>query len=273
MAKGCDSSKGAQQANGNYQADMPSTASWLKEEYSNVVEIEQKHVAQSGDNFLVDIPLTEHPDSGYVFFLNAAMPIGKLAKLEGFYPGIKELIIIVPDWKFYEQVAADATKNGIVLEPATTNLYYHVIRDEDSIKVDSIRISGDGHPKLRYQTPAVPKDMLLVYRTESYGSVCCPKDPRWEIADEDPAFIKEFEQRYQTHITKTYRQNNGKEGEYTVFYTLPKLTTTQRLNFIIEKRSQWIVNKATKDLVFQPQIFTPQLVAIETTGFTQMTQL
>ncbi|MCH5718664.1 hypothetical protein [Niabella hibiscisoli] len=217
MTKGCDSSKGAQQATGNNQTDMPSTASWLKEQYNNVVEIEQKHVARSGDNFLVDIPLTEHPDSGYVFFLNAAIPVNKLVKLEGFYPGIKELTIIVPDWKFYEQVAADATKNGIMLEPATTNLYYHVIRENDSIKVDSIRISGDGHPQLQYQKPAVPKDMLVVYRTESYGSVCCPKDPRWEIADEDPAFVKEFEQRYQTHITETYRQNNGKEGEHSVF--------------------------------------------------------
>lgn len=273
LAKACDSSKESRQSAGNDPLDMPSTAPWLKDQYNNVVEIETKQVARLGENILIDIPLTEHPDSSYTFVLNAAVPVARLVKIGGFYPALREFTVIVPDWEFYEKVAADATKNGITLEPATTNLYYHILREEDNVKVDSIRISGDGHPKLEFQQPGAPKNMLVVYRTESYGSVCCPKDPRWEIADEGPAFIKAFEQRNKVHIKSTYRQNNGKEGEHTVFYTLPRLTTEQRLNFILEKRSQWIVNKATKDIAFQPQVFTPQLVPVVKTGFTKMTKL
>ncbi|MGN7786083.1 hypothetical protein ACTJIJ_16250 [Niabella sp. 22666] len=273
LAKACDSSKESQQSAGNDPLDMPSTAPWLKDQYNNVVEIETKHVTRLGENILIDIPLTEHPDSSYTFVLNAAVPVAELVKIGGFYPALREFTVIVPDWEFYEKVAADATKNGITLEPATTNLYYHILREEDNVKVDSIRISGDGHPKIELQKPVVPKDMLVVYRTESYGSVCCPKDPHWAIVDEDPAFIKAFEQRNHVQISDTYRQNNGKEGEHTIFYTLPRLTTEQRLNFILEKRSQWIVNKATKDITFQPQVFTPQLVPVVKTGFTKMTKL
>lgn len=273
IAKACDSSKGTRQSAGNDPLDMPSTAPWLKDRYNNVVEIESKHVAWSGENILIDIPLAEEPDSSYVFFLNAAIPVGKLLKYGGFYPAIKELTIIAPDWEFYEKVAADATKNGIILEPATTNLYYHILREEGKVKADSIRISGNGHPKLEFQKPVASEDRLVVYRTESYGSVCCPRDPRWEIADKTPAFIKAFEQRNNVHIRSTYRQNNGKEGEHTIFYTLPGLTTEQRLSFILEKRSQWIINEETNAPSFQIQVFTPQLVAIEKKGFNRMTKL
>ncbi len=273
MAKACNSPKGTQQLAGNDPFEVPSTAPWLKDQYNNVVEIETKHVARSGEHILIDIPLAAYPDSSYVFFLNAAVPVERLVKYEGFYPAVKEFIVIVPDWEFYEKLAADATKNGITLEPATTNLYYHILREEDNVKVDSIRISGDGHPKLEFQKPIAPKDMLVVYRTESYGSVCCPRDPRWDIADQDPTFIKAFEQRNKVRIRSRYRQNNGKEGEYSIFYTLPGLSVQQRLNFILEKRSQWIVNKETKDSTFQPQVFTPQLVPIVKTGSNRMTEL
>lgn len=274
MAGGCNNSREMQQSPDADPVSMPSTAPWLKSKYSNVVIIADKQVAKSGDQFLIDIPLAGNGDSNYVFVLDAAIPADMFIKYSGFYPSVNEITLIVPDWKFYERVAADATKNGITLEPATTNLYYHILREGGNVKVDSIRISGEGHPKLEYTNPVVPKDVFVAYRTESYGSVCCPKDPRWDIAGEDAAFIKEFEHRHQTRITGTYRQNNGKEGEHAVFYTLPELTTEQRLSFILEKRSQWVVNKATKDrAVFQPQIFTPQLVPIIKSGFTKMTEL
>lgn len=273
MATTCDSPGEPRRSEGAGSLDMPSKAPWLKDKYNHVVEIATRHVARLGEDILIDIPLAAHPDSGLVFFLNAAVPVERLAKYEGFYPEVKEMTVVVPDWEFYDRLAADATRKGIALEPAITNLYYHIFREEGKVKVDSIRISGNGHPELEFQKPVTPKEMLVVYRTESYGSVCCPRDPRWNIEDDGAGFIKAFEQRNKVQISATYRQNNGREGEHTIFYTLPKLTTQQRLSFILEKRSQWIVNKATQEIAFQPQVFTPQLVPVIKNGFNKMTVL
>ena len=52
---------------------------------------------------------------------------------------------------------------------------------KNSIQTDSIRISGDGHPQINYAVPKIGRDLLVVYREESYGSLCCPKDPMWAI--------------------------------------------------------------------------------------------
>lgn len=55
----------------------------------------------------------------------------------------------------------------------------------------------------------------------------------------------------------------GLEGEHTNLYTLPDLTTEQRLRFIVEKRAQWIDKREEVKLKFEPQIFTPELIAIQ----------
>lgn len=244
---------------------------FLDTAYREVIMIENEHVAHQGDNYLIDIPLKEDQDTLHVFFLSARVPVDLFKNSTSFYPSVKEFILIVPDWEFYQRVAEDATKNGIVLEPATTNVYYHIKRNEDQISVDSMRISGNGHPQLDFKTPDIPKDHFVSYRSEQYGSVCCPKDPRWEIANEDGPFIKSFETRNNVRIKGIYRENNGKEGEHITYYTLTGLSPEQRLKFILEKRSQWIVNKTTKEIEFAPQLFTPQLKPFVKTGFNKTT--
>lgn len=78
---------------------------------------------------------------------------------------------------------------------------------------------------------------------------------------------KEYERNNKVKIKDTYRQNNGKEGEHAIYYTLSGLTSLQRLCFMLEKRSEEIANKEKKDLVFAPQIFTPHLVKLKKKGF------
>ena len=244
---------------------------WLKKSYSSVVDIEDRYVSNSAQNFLIDIPLKEDADSSYVFFLNAHIPVDLLLQSKTFYPGVKEFIMMVPDWEFYQKVAEEATANGMTIEPATTNIYYRVKRTEDGVNIDSIRISGNGHPQINFVTPKIANDLLVVYREESYGSRCCPEDPMWAIAGMDIPFVKEFERSNRLKVTGTYKQMNGKEGEHTVYYTLPKLASQQRLNFILAKRSQWVLGKQAKDVSHQGQIFTPKLIPFVKAGFNKLT--
>lgn len=243
--------------------------SWLRPSYDHVIMIEDKHVAEAAGNYLVDIPLDEHPDSNYVFLVNAHIPVEMFKATNTFYPSIKELTLIVPDWEYYHKVAEAATRNNMCVEPVTTNIYYHIRRNEGTMTVDSVRVAGE-QPKLEFVTPRIPEDTLVVYRTESYGSTCCPQDPQWKRGAENAAMIKNFERQHKVAITDTYRQNSGKEGEHTDYYTLPGLTRQQRLDFILARRWQWIVNKETKNIVFKPQFFTPTLVPVVKEGFWAM---
>ena len=244
---------------------------WLKKNYSNVLDINDSQVSKSAQNFLIDLPLKEDADSSYVFFLNAGIPVDLLLHSKSFYPGIKDFIMMVPDWEFYQKVAEDATANGMTIEPATTNIYYRVKRTEDSVHIDSIRISGNGHPQINFITPKIGDDLLVVYREESYGSRCCPADPIWAIAGMDIPFVKEFEKSNKLKVTGTFKQMNGKEGEHTVYYTLPNLTSQQRLDFILAKRSQWVIDKKAKDAPHEGQIYTPKLIPFIKAGFNKLT--
>ncbi|WP_322545212.1 hypothetical protein [Elizabethkingia miricola] len=252
------------------QSATVSAPQWLAKTYKHVIMIEDEHMVKLGENYLVDIPIQEKPDSVYAFFLNADIPIERLKKPSNFYPSINEFILIVPDWKYYKIIAEEASKQGILIEPLVTNNYYHITRNGGEIKTDSTHISGNGHPYISYTEPEIPKGMLQVYYTDSYGSVCCPRDPKWDNKQDDASFIKEFEKNKKLKITDTYRQNNGKEGEHAIYYTLSGLTSLQRLSFILEKKSQGIKNKEKKDIVFAPQIFTPHFVKIEKEGFRKM---
>ena len=252
------------------QSATISPPQWLAKSYSNVVLIKHQHVAKRDKNYLIGLPIQGKPDSTYVFMLDADVPIDLFKKSKNFYPSINDFIIIVPDQEYYQRVAEEASKTGIQLEPVETNTYYHITRKAGEVKMDSIHISGNTNPRIKYIIPINPKDMLQVYYTDSYGSVCCPRDPKWDSKQDDVSFIKEFEKNKKVKITDTYQQNNGKEGEHAIYYTLSGLTPLQHLDFILEKQYQRTVNKEAKDIQFSGRIFTPHFVKIEKEGFRKM---
>ncbi len=254
------------------EAQVTPKQKWLQERYDQVVMISDDRVAQSEGDYLIDLPIREKADSNYVFFVSAKIPVEMFTKQESFYPAIKEFILIIPDWKIDQKVAKDDKKGAVTLKPATANWYYLIRRNGSSIQTDSLYIAADNkQPQLAYAAVKAPEGMLKFYRSEYYGSVCCPRDPMRDLLKEDVPFIRDFENKNNVTIIGTYRQPLGKEGEHAVYYTLPNLTTKQRLAFILDKRWQWILNAKLKDLNFKPQIFTPRLVPFIKTGFTAMT--
>ncbi|KKO89381.1 hypothetical protein AAW12_21180 [Sphingobacterium sp. Ag1] len=247
---------------------------WYREYYGRVVMIDNDFVTQKDGNYLVDLPLQIVPDSTYVFFLSTKIPVELLKKSNEFYPDLQHFVLIVPDWKFYSEVAEEASKNGMCIEPATTNFYYSIKREDGMVKVDSLRLSGLDNPRLDFVKPTSPKGMLTIYRRDSYGSVCCPRDPKWDNADKDELFLRDFEHRSHLKVTKgRYVQMEGKEGEKSIYYTLPGLSSAQRLEFLANKYAQWIANKGTGTRTIIPQLFAPQIIPMVTEGFNKMKEL
>ncbi|HAE67749.1 MAG TPA: hypothetical protein DCG77_11200 [Sphingobacterium sp.] len=236
--------------------------------------IDNDFVTQKDGNYLVDLPLQIVPDSTYVFFLSTKIPVELLKKSNEFYPDLQHFVLIVPDWKFYGEVAEEASKNGMCIEPATTNFYYSIKREDGMVKVDSLRLSGLDNPRLDFVKPISAKGMLTIYRRDSYGSVCCPRDPKWDNADKDELFLRDFEHRSHLKVTKgRYVQMEGKEGEKSIYYTLPGLSSAQRLEFLANKYAQWIANKDTGTRTIIPQLFAPQIIPMVTEGFNKMKEL
>ncbi|MDR0262628.1 MAG: hypothetical protein LBJ04_05320 [Sphingobacterium sp.] len=239
---------------------------WYRENYGQVVMIDDNLVVKKNGSYLIDLPLRIVPDSTYVFFLSARIPVELFKKSNEFYPDLQHFVLIVPDWKFYDEIAKEASKQGMCIEPATTNFYYSIKREDGVVRVDSIRRSGDDNPGFDFVKPASPKNMLTVYRKESYGSVCCPRDPKWDMVDKDDSFLFGFEQTNHLKVTRgRYVQMEGKEGEKSIYYTLPGLQPTQRLEFLAAKYAQ------TKPLI--PQLFAPQMVLFVSEGFNKMKEL
>lgn len=247
---------------------------WLAQKYDRVMNIEDRQVARLKGNYLLDLPLQFNADSIEVFYLSAKIPIELFKKSSAFYPELQKFILIVPDWKFYNEVSKTASKSGRCVEPETTNFYYYIRREEDIVKVDSVRLGGLENPVIDFAKPTVPENLLTVYWKESYGSVCCPRDPMWDIADQDSSFIRSFEERNKFRVTTgRYIQMQGKEGENSIYYTLPGLTTAQRLQFLLEKRAQWRLNSEAKKIPLSTNLFTPQLQEMITTGFNKLEEM
>ncbi|WP_293888198.1 MULTISPECIES: hypothetical protein [unclassified Sphingobacterium] len=247
---------------------------WYREYFRQVVMIDNGFVTQKKGSYLIDLPLQILPDSTYIFFLNARIPVELFKRANEFYPDLQQFVLIVPDWAFYDQIAEQASKQGMCIEPTTTNFYYLINRQDGVVRVDSIRRSGDDNPGFDFFKPVSPKNMLTVYRKESYGSVCCPRDPKWDSADEDESFLRDFEKRNYLNVTRgRYVQMEGKEGEKSIYYTLPELSSVQRLDFLANKYAQWTGAKDNHETPILSQLFAPQIVPMVTEGFNKMKEL
>jgi hypothetical protein len=270
----CKSKTVQSQAAGSIKSQDTLQPAWLAKNYRQVISIEEKHVTQQAGNYLLDVPIAQNPDSTYVFLLNTKVPLQLLIQPDGFYPELREFIVIVPDWKFYSEIAEEASKKGMCIEPAASNFYYYIQREVDRVKIDSIRLCGLDNPTIDFADLGNPGNKLTVYRKESYGSVCCPRDPRWDSVEQDESFIRDFEARKKIKVTRgRYVEKVGKEGERNIYYTLPALTGEQRLEFLLERSMRWQLDKGDSGRASGPKLFTPQLLLMTNTGFNRWTEM
>ncbi len=224
-----------------YQPPLKNTPrpDWLGSEFNEVMMIDDENTAEQDGFYLINQPLPFSKDVVPVFFISAHIPLDLFKNPDGFFPELDNFILIIPDWELYSKVTADAQKNGIVLEPATSNFYYRFSRVDGKTEIDDYYISGDEHPQFGYKDTARPKGTLTVYRKEQYGSVCCPRDEKHILSAQNAAFINMYEKQNRVKIDGTFRETKGKEGEHIDYYTLSGLTANERLAFLLAKNKQW----------------------------------
>ena len=253
------------------ESDNRIRPAWLLNEYKNAVMIEPFNTVEQDGFFLIDQPIDFVDSVTPVFFLNKAIPLELFKNSDAFYPQLKEFILVVPDWEYYQKVAEDAQNDGIAIEPTTSNRYYRFTRTDGQLNVDDYYIKGEEQPVLDYTISHVSKKAnLIVYWQEQYGSGCCPMDGKHTLSSKDRAFVKNHEMQQKVIIAGTYAQVNGKEGGHINYYTLQGMTSAQRLTFLLAKNKHC---QQDGKCLFNPtekRLITPKVVPFSTEGRMKM---
>lgn len=111
--------------------------------FENVIEIDDKNVIlnKTDYHFNVSIPKSEKTP---VIFVSAKVPLEVLADI---YPELPNLIVIAPNWNFYEE----NSKHTGCHEPIASSVIYEFNRENGKQMKDSIVIMG-GFPKMNFKT-------------------------------------------------------------------------------------------------------------------------
>lgn len=225
----------------------------------NVVRIDEKDIVQHNNDILIDVVIDSQTKKNPIIFNNT-----KYSK-DFFANNIfkqKTIMIITPDWKYYDEIAKEADEFDGCIEPATTNILYQRKISGNTVKTDSIRISGK-QPKLIFKpitTQSNITNAIVYYHTETYSSSCCPRDPKWEVKEKLDEFISSFEVSHKVKLGEIYKRITGKEGEHILYFTLSSLTTVQKLRFLQQIRSVYRKSTSKKDKETTSQIFIPKSI-------------
>lgn len=227
--------------------------------FENVIEITDKNVVTNKSDFLFDVAIPNDSKTPVVFV--SAKVEQKL--LSGIYPEFSKIIVISPNWNFYEENSKQKLPEGVICaEPMASSVIYEFKRENGKTLIDSLVLMGNFPEMKIVSPPKTTANQALVYFTERFGSKCCPKDLQWENAPKREEFIANFESENKTKIGNTYVEYTGKEGESNYYYTLNKLSNELKLRFILERNFYRIVNRHLKDIIKYPRIFTPTILDV-----------
>ena len=225
--------------------------------FTDVIEITDSDFVTNGEDFLFTKPIppaTKIP----VVFVSAPIPLNLLSTI---YPQFSSVIVITPNWTYYDEVFKNQPEAGCA-EPSASSVIYEFKREGGKVMKDSI-VNASGFPEMKYSNPYQLKNKeQVIYFSEIYGSVCCPRDPQWDNPQTREEFVKYFEGENKVKIAGTYVNPQGDEGEAEFYYTLPNLTNQLRLKFIKERKYSRILNKEAKKIASVPRIYTPIILEI-----------
>jgi hypothetical protein len=226
--------------------------------FKNVIGITDSNVATNGKDYLFDISISKTIKVP-VIYVEAEVPLNLLPHI---YPEFSRIIVISPNWKYYQELSTQKLPKGMCAEPMTSSIIYEFRRENNIVKKDSLVLMGD-FPKMEFENKSQPEtNKIEVYFSESYDSACCPRDQQWDNKPSRNEFIAHFEKINKIKITDTYREPHGKEGEAFYYYSLKGLSNKLKLNFILERTFSRIINRHLKDLMIKPKIYTPTILEV-----------
>lgn len=126
----------------------------------------------------------------------------------------------------------------VVLTPGTGDMLSvrRIMRKGKRGRVERTRFTATGRPEIRFREPSAPDAQTMwVYAEERYGSVCCPRDPRWDIAPMRGELLAAYNQQFKRDVRADgiERSIQGREGEHTDYYTLAGLSHAAKLHFLL----------------------------------------
>ncbi|WP_300675299.1 hypothetical protein [Soonwooa sp.] len=224
--------------------------------FTNVYQISSNNITQSGVDYLIDVAIS-NSEKVPVLFIDQKLPTSLLPQL---YPKFSQIIVITPNWGYYDDVAKAHDPKIACAEPMASSIIYEFNRQDGRLQKDSLELMG----KFPEMKNAVPKTLTSnerkIFYSESYGSTCCPKDPQWDNSPTREEFVADFEKLNQTKISETYREKRGKEGETVFYYTLKNLPNALKIKFIQEREYSRLINKQNKDVRRTPMIYTAFII-------------
>src|SRR5690606_1369361 len=111
-----------------------------------------------------------------------------------------------------------------------------ITREGERVCVERRRFAASGLPEIRFREPLAPDTQTMwVYAEERYGSVCCPRDPRWDMAPMRGELLAGYNRLFKRDVRAdgVERIIQGLEGEHTDYYTLARLSHAAKPHFLL----------------------------------------
>lgn len=222
----------------------------FKDTIQNVILINKENITTDGYNFLIDIPITAEKNPIGIFLNDKTMPVELFYDRKSFLPTQNEIFLFTPDWEFQKEIIDKQERMGIHIK-AYRRKVYHIKRNNTGYTVDTLILPNT--TKFIFQKTKLEENEIKFYYDDCYGSVCCPRDDRWDSYKDVQNKIKNFEKENNVLIHKS-SNSFGEEDEHCTTYNLSELTNEKKLLFIKEIKS---VNKEAYPQIFHPAVIEP----------------
>ena len=114
--------------------------------FENVIEITEKDFVKNGASYTFNINIPKSAQTP-VLFIPDRVP---LEVLPGIYPELKSLIVITPNWTFYDETFDNLPAGVVGAEPMASSVVYEFNRENGKTRKDSIVIVS-GFPKMKFK--------------------------------------------------------------------------------------------------------------------------
>ncbi|MCG9791209.1 hypothetical protein [Flavobacterium algicola] len=115
--------------------------------FENVIEITDADVMYQGTNYIFNVTIPEMNETP-ILYVSTRVPQEILSRI---YPNFQSLIVISPNWNYYDEVSKELGASVSYAEPRTSTIIYEFNREGGIIKKDSI-IMMDTFPEIKFKT-------------------------------------------------------------------------------------------------------------------------